>query len=129
MSLDWSIEKVENWKELADDQQERVITDTVVFGCMAVGIGKITEENWHEWYARFAWIEKHDGPWMRDGDGPLKMKPEWVKRRIGLSTNVYPHETRSQWIGRLLKNEKIDMNRWIDMEVRTLEMKEAKSDA
>ncbi len=23
MSLDWSIEKVENWKELADDQQER----------------------------------------------------------------------------------------------------------
>lgn len=109
MALTWDISKVKDWQELTEDKNESVITETIIWGCMATDIGEITNANWQEWFTRFAWLEKEQGAWMSNGDESLFMKPEWVKRRIGLKTNVFPAKTRAQWIKKILDNKKRDI--------------------
>lgn len=108
MALTWDISNVADWKELSDSDFECVITDVIIWGCISTGIGEITEKNWEEWFVRFAWNEQSTGrAWIQDSDGnSVFMKPEWVKRRIGLKTNVFPEMTRAKWIRKELDAEK-----------------------
>jgi len=98
MSLDWTIATVDDWKQLADDDWEAAVTQTLVFISIPVGICRITDANWREFWRRVSVIEEVEGgalvsKWEVDGDGenqrvPYFIRPEDVRRRIGLSTNV-----------------------------------------
>lgn len=97
MALNWNIEKCENYKELTATDEARSDTDAIIWGTMFVGISKITEANYKEFYARYHLIELLNGTFRNtridDGTEHGKYEPyyltlEAVKRRIGLSTNA-----------------------------------------
>jgi hypothetical protein len=94
MSLNWSIEKVADWKELTLDKNELELTQAIVFETMVVGIGQIREGTWAEFKAR--------SDLWRTLDGEELIPAEAIKRRIGLSTNVSP-ETSGHFAGRIAK--------------------------
>jgi hypothetical protein len=111
MSLDWNIEKVQGKDNLCwvlkddgdptEDKDYRInpLTETLIFATMSVGIGKITEGNWAEFYARLKVLETIDGPFLRNGDGSeWLIEPADVENHIGLSTNATARDkTRPQW--------------------------------
>lgn len=105
MSLDWNIDNVHNWKEIAEDQHERVITQTIVFGTMAIDIGTLTEDNWMEAYARFDLVQRWSGAWVHRNGEPYYLTADDFKRRIGLTTNVFPEKTRAQWMQRYVSKQ------------------------
>ena len=99
MSLDWSISDCDNWEEIALNQDvEGPITDAIIWGSMITKLGEITEDNWAEWYARYV-------IWNRVlcFDNDLEAKD--FHRRIGLSTNVFPAESRSKWLNGVIKKQ------------------------
>ena len=108
MSLDYKLTKIKDWEELVASEEEwnamnngftNPWTQTLIFGCMPVGLGSITEKNIAEWYARYTlWCDIHDF------DHPPF---EQVVRHIGLSTNV-ANETQAQWFKRIIKWELTD---------------------
>ncbi len=105
MSLNWSLEGCEDWEALKTDE-EWPITQTLIFATMGVGIGEITEKTLPEFYARIAFLERLNGSFVKaqseDGsdwvDRPITV--EDIRRRIGLTTNVFPQETRAKWAKR-----------------------------
>jgi hypothetical protein len=94
MSLNWSIEKVADWKELTTNATEANLTQAIVFESMVVGIGQIREGTWAEFKAR--------SDLWRTIDGEELIPAEAIKRRIGLSTNV-SSETRAHFASRIAK--------------------------
>jgi len=96
VSLNWNVSRCDDFSALMG-AEEWPKTERTIFATMAVGIGKITEENWSEFYARYAII------CLFDGVTPLS--PEDVHRRIGLSTNVAT-ETWVHWVKRIVANER-----------------------
>jgi len=93
MSLDWSVAKCKDWKQLLDDDHKEVelkdgtwysataITQHMVFATMATDIGKVTETNAAEFYARYCIARKITGD-------EILLTPAMIQRRIGLTTNV-----------------------------------------
>lgn len=61
MTLDWNIEKVRDWEDIADGGLEATITQAIVHHTMAIDIGDITEDNVAEVAARIELIEKLEG--------------------------------------------------------------------
>ena len=65
MSLNWSVLKIEDYEELMlkgtdkDGEYEHVnpVTDGIVWMTLIVDIGRITEENWKEFYLRVKMYE------------------------------------------------------------------------
>ena len=99
MSLDWSISDCDNWEEIALNQDvEGPITDAIIWGSLITKLGEITEDNWAEWYARYV-------IWNRVlcFDNDLEAKD--FHRRIGMSTNVFPAESRSKWLNGVIKKQ------------------------
>ena len=102
MSLNWNIEKVQDWKEIADGGDESVTTSVLVNLTMSVGIGTITEKNADEFYARVHLIEQIDGAYRnKDGKG-IKFTKDDITRRIGLTTNA-SNFSRAEFIKRRMK--------------------------
>lgn len=95
MSLNWNLEKVKDFKEISEGGEWR-ITDTLIWATMGVGINRITEENYVEFYARLHLQELLWGTYMMENGKSKYITLEDVKRRIGLSTNV-SNLTRSQF--------------------------------
>lgn len=97
MSMNIDCSKVENWQEIwgkdASDK-EQLITEAVMWGCQMVGIYKITEENWEEYYRRVnLMFQVGETNFMLSNDGTtfgerIPITPADVHRRIGLSTNA-----------------------------------------
>lgn len=87
MSLNWDITNVKDFEELQEGEPWS-ITEAMIFDTIAVGIGRITENNWYEFYARSTVWGKINMKPLRGPDGPLGFTPEDVHRRIGLHTNV-----------------------------------------
>lgn len=79
-----------------------VVTQTLVFMTIAVGIGRITEETAGEFFARAALIERLDGPFMHQDGKPRLITEDDVIDHIGLRTNV-SMETRTKWTNRVVK--------------------------
>jgi hypothetical protein len=102
MSLNWNVENVAGFEELCFEHREdgeegpgrylRKVTNRLIWLTMAVDIGKITEKNWAEFYARVKLVNRLDG--YSDEE---YITPEVVKAHIGLSTNVC-NETRLRFI-------------------------------
>jgi len=93
MALNWGIEKVKDWEQVAMrpvNGAEGRKTDALIWACIAVDLPGITEKNAEEFYRRLAYIEKRDG---RIADVPLTL--EDVTRRIGLWTNVSAMSARA----------------------------------
>ena len=63
---------------------------------MAIGIGKITNENYHKVYFRHAFLCQVNG-----NECPITLQD--VKNNIGLETNV-SSETKGKWKNRIVKS-------------------------
>jgi len=86
MSLDWKVDKIENFEErvwLPNDDGETFhlnpTTNTLIWATMGVGINKITEKNWPVFLGRAAALEAF---------GAAPISAEDVEAHIGLSTNA-----------------------------------------
>jgi hypothetical protein len=144
MALHWDVSKVKNYETLcfrtlsegeadpnqgtkAGDRVETSLTRTLVFGCMNVGLGTITERNWRTWYARFHLFEKLNGAFLsRRIEGTDKWEsryvtPEEVHAHIGLSTNV-SKESDAAWRKRIVasfaRDYERDADRWLEKSQR-----------
>ena len=97
MSLDWDLRGIANHEtvcwvptgETKPDGSPRVtmkgVTNAIIWATIFVDIGRITEKNYREFYARIQFFVKLRGPFCDDGDLPTL---EDVKQHVGLRTNV-----------------------------------------
>lgn len=96
MSLNWDARKCgDAWPELDYNTRE-----SLIFACIPVGIGEITEANHLEWYSRYLqWyaVNGWDDPYLSLSD---------VKAAIGLSTNVFPKVTDAKFRADMAKRLK-----------------------
>ena len=102
MSLNWNIEDVKNYKEVAirhdsygdndhlttEELTQSLITQAVMFRTAAVGIGSITEENAEEFATRSKMYEEMNGTSLYIAGEDYSLTLEDITRRIGLVTNV-----------------------------------------
>jgi hypothetical protein len=116
MSLNWNLTKIKNHKNLCwhiaaqDDPGRGIVkgdkvlsgtTETLIFSTMIIGIGKITEKNWREFFSRISLHEAVFGRLRINGKGaPIRFKPEEVKSHIGLECNVV-YDSDAKWLKRL----------------------------
>ncbi|MBM3206921.1 MAG: hypothetical protein FJZ43_04855 [Candidatus Staskawiczbacteria bacterium] len=99
MALNWDIQNIEDYGDVCylrdDEDSEKFIlspiTETLIFSCISVKMGEITEDNWLEFYGRLKFAEQIHGSFLIR---PQKEKKDWgftkeeVKAHIGLKTNV-----------------------------------------
>lgn len=94
MSLNYDFTQMHDAKGLHEDDKEWLITECMIYGTTWVGIHKITEENWEEFYRRLNLMFQcgetngmlsHDPETLGDR---IALTPADVHRRIGLSTNA-----------------------------------------
>jgi hypothetical protein len=102
MSLNWNIEKVKDWKEIADGGDESVTTGVLVDLTMSVGFGTITKTNADEFYARVHLMELINGAYRNKAGKPIMFTKEDIVRRIGLDTNAGTF-SRAEFIKRRMK--------------------------
>lgn len=123
MSLNWDLTKIENYKELCwlEPQEDmgifpsllngegkflNPITDSLIWGTMAVSIGKIAEDNATGFLARLIWADRLDGRGTKvqhweDGKWKTRdLKLQDIRDHIGLTTNV-AFEPTSSWTKRI----------------------------
>ena len=127
MPLNWNAERIKFFQENPDDlyvdvpgdngstySDLNVVTKSLVFGTMSVGIGDLTFKNAPDYYARWKMLEEHDGYYLYgkvndEGDFVrFYLTPEIIMQHIGLATNV-SHVSKKEWVTRLAKawaNEK-----------------------
>ena len=98
MSLNYYYSDVEHPDIVMFDEDGIMYGDTqsIIFTTMAIGMGKITEDNWLEFYARMNILERLHGY--------KPISSERVKEHIGLNTNAN-FETRLQWFKRYFTYE------------------------
>ena len=85
MPLNYDLQNVE--ADL-DDKNVAMVSNALVWGTLSIAMGKITKENWKEFYTRCHMIETIHGAWLYDRDGVRHITPKDVKSHIGLGTNV-----------------------------------------
>ena len=125
MSLNWSIEEVEDFEEKCfihnEDGTRRLseVTNALVWSTIGVGIGEITEKNWREYAYRLDLYQTLFGPLLTqvDDDGkakPRPLTPLEVRDHIGLHTNV-SIETFHRWLRRMVDdNHRRDFEQMLD---------------
>lgn len=104
MSLNWNLEGIKDYKTICWDEDGSLsgLTECMIFMTIPVKIGRITEANAGEFWARLNFVQKHDGAMMRKVDENGESKPafftaEDVVAHIGLSCNV-ADETRAKFL-------------------------------
>lgn len=103
-----------------DGQQVAPVTHSIIFACMTVGIGRITDKNVGEFYARMRvlYLLESVGGLYENGK-PRMITMKELNDHVGLFTNV-GNETRAQWARRLFVNQRTSIietemhgfNRW-----------------
>lgn len=103
MSLNWNLAKIAKKDDVCyftatknDPMRgikkgERYIkptTEAMIWYTMSVGIPRITEDNWKEFYARVRFIAELHGPMVTDAKGKNLITWEIVRAHIGLATNA-----------------------------------------
>lgn len=78
MSLNWNAKDAENWHKLEDGHKE-----SIIFHTMFLGINRITEENYQEFWKRYVQLNHANG-WDN------YLTPEDVHNAVGLHTNASP---------------------------------------
>lgn len=102
MSLNWDVRDVENsdtvcFHEVDGERRLRPVTEALIFGCMGIGIGEITKNNWKEVHKRHCLLGGLMGV-------PTKFTEQDIVNHIGLSTNVFPKEPLGKWVRRMMDN-------------------------
>jgi len=110
VALTYDLGDIEDFESVCYDDLEdgmvqlKMSTQTIIFGSMVVDIGKITEDNYIEWWQRYnIWGTTR-------GVDPIDL--ELVKAHIGLHTNVITRTTHS-WMTERLKEFMITSERSI----------------
>jgi hypothetical protein len=130
MSLNWNLTNIKNYEELCWQKNEddtvklNVVTESLIFIGMAIGIGKITEDNASEVFGRISMYEKLFGATMcvfnDKGKEQVFITPEDVNAHIGLSTNV-SKETEASFRKRMTDNFMRDKKRQFEYAVKSEE--------
>lgn len=103
MSLDWHLDKIENYKEVCwidhesgEGHRLNPVTEALIFNTMAIDIGNITKDNAAEVYARTKILESVNGCLLiKEGkDSPITI--EDITAHIGLWCNV-SFKPRKEW--------------------------------
>lgn len=110
MALNYNFSKVKDHEELHKNDSEWGKTDTLIWMCLAVGIGDITEKNYVEFYSRVHFLEKISGSMAHVGKEEYLFTVDDIKRRIGLTTNV-SNTTRKQFVDLKTKHFFADIER------------------
>ena len=113
MSLDWDLSAIPNHKELwmeagkneKGEQKYKLkpTTETLIWMCMGIDIGEITQKNWEEWFLRTRVWEMAMGALRSAGKDQHFITPEEVKAHIGLKTNVFPKSTAAAFAKKLVR--------------------------
>lgn len=126
MSLDFDLRRIPESVRLvtatADDPMHGIkagdsimnpLTNALIWGCMVVGIGEITEANYREWWGRYHLAER-DGCFLY-GPAPDHaarfVTLDEVRSHIGLRTNVFPKVSASAWLKRRIDQTVADVER------------------
>ena len=101
MSLDWRVNDIANYKELCwqatgeknkdgdDTFRLNPVTDALVWATMTVGIPRITEKNWKEFFVRQGAVDHVCGPALSNRKtGKSMLTEEAIHAHIGLATNA-----------------------------------------
>lgn len=120
MSLNFDLTKINNGGTVCyedDGEGNRVHTtrtQAMIWMCLHIGIGEITEKNYREYWTRvYAW-ESALGASIRDGQGnPVPLSLSDVHDYIGLTTNVFPKESEAKFAAKLWRILKGDAERKI----------------
>ena len=86
MSLNYDLTGISDWENLYRDNVAK--TNAMLFGTMIVGVNKITDENWYDFYARLSLWQEMFGSLVVSELGDDVISPSDVKRFIGLTTNA-----------------------------------------
>jgi len=97
MALSWNVTKVIDNEALHADDNQWAITNSLIWGTMGVGISRITEDNYVDFYARLTFLYT-----SISHESDITVFD--VKRRIGLSTNA-DNETELQFVKRIGMHE------------------------
>jgi hypothetical protein len=92
MALNWDVSKVENYEEIMNDDNY-VVTESIIFYTMFVGMPVISQTNYTEFFSRVHLQERLFGSTVYQVDEnnnrvdfPITL--DEVKSRIGLRTNA-----------------------------------------
>lgn len=75
---------------------EKSINDAYVFGCLAIDMSRITEDNAEEWQLRYAFAVDLNGAYYYVNGKEYRPTIKDVRKRIGLTTNC-SQRTRKQF--------------------------------
>lgn len=123
MSLDWSVKEVKYFQDNPDElwvtfykgtKEEytdvNVVTKSIIFSTMMLGIGTINWQNCPDFYARWKVYEKYDGLYLYEkyNEGKKEkhyLKPTDVVRHMNLTTNV-GNTPENEWCKKVSENLK-----------------------
>lgn len=107
MSLDFSYKNVRNWEELCEPDkphQPNAKTTLIIHLLMPVGIGEVTPKTVPEIWERIEILQALDGPYLHGGEpGTEWLTRADIERLIGLTTNIFPKETKAAFMRRMEK--------------------------
>jgi len=135
MSLDWTVEKVPNyktrcWVDVPKEQQNRAAgigkrklnsdTEALVWGTMMVDLGGITVRNIEEWCFRVEYLKRVGISWMDQFEND-KVVGFWPDRQaiedhIGLSSNV-SNMTRPKWLNKIRRRLERETEQAIERQI------------
>ena len=105
MSLNFDTTNIANRETVTtspfDKDKWHPVTEAMIWACLAVEIGEITEANAEEYFERLAMWQLAFGPWLTFGNDEVYLTLEDVKLHIGLKTNVFPKKTKTQFLDKL----------------------------
>ena len=88
MALRYELGKIHNWEECLEKNSPLPLTTAIIWASMAIDMGKITKENYKEFYTRTAMWERVFGPFLMMPQGERRITQQEIERYIGLVTNV-----------------------------------------
>jgi len=109
MSLNWDFTNEEVFNKLPKTDEEKHITELIIWGTMATGLDKITEKNIDTWLSRCYMLEKVNMPLGQTCIGGGKGFKPWsptqknLEDRIGLATNA--DQRTDAWFRRKIGGE------------------------
>lgn len=122
MSLNYELGKIKDWKTVTrataehddpgrgykkGDEIMSPVTNTLIWCTLGIGMGEITEENVYEFYGRLRIQEALNGAYLRYHEEGGGIRDEYitleqVKAHIGLTTNVFPKRTHSEFLKQVI---------------------------
>ena len=122
MALSWDITACRNHEELWSDENKS-ITEQLIWLMMATGIGEITVKNYADIHARIKVLEAMDGAYINkvehnlfngeDTVVPYFYTVEDISRRIGINSNV-TNEKFPTWFKRITKSKNMQHEKKYD---------------